>query len=237
MSAEERFFGELYLRSTRPFLSDSITAAEQVFLRDQLEGSGPVLDLGCGHGRHLAGRGGLEVIGVDGDPLSLAEARALAPVARADLRRLPFRAGAFGGAWCWYNTLGTFEDGEVPPLLAGLARCLRPGGRLIIQGSHPQRAMSQPEAGYEGPLADGAQLVEKARYSPERRRDEIRRSLTLPDGRVMAASFFIRYYDLDEWRLLLAQAGFELQWWMGGIDGSPLSETSTDVIVGAQKRG
>lgn len=231
------FFGELYLRSTRPFLSEGITAREQAFLRDQLGEAGPVLDLGCGHGRHLAGRGALEVIGVDGDPLSLGEAKAFAPVARADLRALPFRAAAFGGAWCWYNTLGTFEEAELPPLLRDLARCMRPGGRLVIQGSHPQRAIDQPEAGYDGPLADGSHLLEKARYSKERHRDEIRRTLTLPDGRVMAASFFIRYYDLDEWRLLLAQAGFEVQWWMGDIEGSPLEATSADVIVGAQKRG
>lgn len=231
------FFGELYLRSTRPFLSEGITAREQAFLREQLGEAGPVLDLGCGHGRHLAGRGSLEVVGVDGDPLSLDEAKAFAPVARADLRALPFRDGAFGAAWCWYNTLGTFDEAELPRLLAGLARCVRPGGRLLLQGSHPQRAIEQPVAGYDGPLADGSHLKEEARYSPERRRDEIRRSLTLPGGRVMAASFFIRYYDLDEWRLLLAQAGFEVQWWMGGIDGSPLEVTSPDVIVGAQKRG
>jgi SAM-dependent methyltransferase len=236
MSAEG-FFGELYLRSTRPFLSEGITAAECAFLREQLGDEPPVLDLGCGHGRHLAGRGAVDVIGVDGDPLSLLEAKTHAPVARGRLEALPFRDGAFGAAWCWYNTLGTFEDDVVPRLLREVARCLRPGGRFVIQGSNPQRAIDEPEAGYDGPLADGSHLVETARYNPERRRDELRRTLTLPDGRVMAASFFIRYYDLDEWRLLLAQAGLEVRWWQGGIDGSPLGPTSADVIVGAQKRG
>ena len=52
----------------------------------------------------------------------------------------------------------------------------------------------------------------------------------------MEAPFFIRYYDLEEWRSLLSGAGFEAKWWVGGLDGAPLNEASTDVIVGAKRR-
>lgn len=226
------FFGELYLRSTRPFLSDVVTEAEARFLKTNLP-AGRLLDLGCGHGRHLQH---VPAFGIDRDPLSLDEARAFGPVARADFRAIPFRDRAFDGAWCWYNSLGTFEDDQVPLILRELGRCVGPGGSLVIQGSHLERAIAQPEAGFDGPLPDGSHLKERAVFDPAKRRDEIHRHLTLPDGRVMEAPFFIRYYDLDEWRGLLSQAGFDLQWSVGGLDGAPLDASSTDVIVGAKRR-
>ncbi len=226
------FFGELYLRSTRPFLSAQVTQAEASFLRRYLRG-GRTLDVGCGHGRHLEELGGF---GVDRDTLSLREARQFGGVARADFSALPFRTGAFDGAWCWYNSLGTLEDAEVPRVLAEVARCLRPGSPFVIQGSHIGRAMAQPEAGYDGSLGQGDHLVETARFDAVRRRDDIHRKLLLADGRVLEADFFIRYYDLDEWRGLLSEAGFETRWSVGALDGSSLDESSTDVIVGAERR-
>lgn len=225
-------FGELYLRSTRPFLSDLVTQAEGNFLRTNLP-AGRLLDLGCGHGRHLAQ---VPAFGVDRDPLSLAEARAVGPVVRADFRALPWRTGAFAGAWCWYNSLGTFEDEDVPVILKELARCIAPGGLFIVQCSHIDRAIAQPDAGYDGPLPDGSHLVETAHFDPQKRRDEIHRELRLPDGAVMRAPFFIRYFDLDEWRSLLSAAGFEVSWWVGGLDGAPLEAPATDLIVGAKRR-
>ncbi len=226
------FFGELYLRSTRPFLSSTVTRAEGDFLRAHLK-SRQTLDLGCGHGRHLAETGGF---GVDRDRLSLIEAKAHGGVARADFSALPFRGGAFDGAWCWYNSLGTFEDAAVPPVLAEVARVLRPGSMFIIQGSHIARALAQPEAGFDGPIGEGDHLTETARFDPVRRRDEIHRALRTSDGRVLEADFFIRYYDLDEWRGLLAEAGFHVRWSVGALDGTPLDDSSTDVIVGAERR-
>ncbi len=226
------FFGELYLRSTRPFLSDAVTEAEARFLKTNLP-QGRLLDLGCGHGRHMQH---VPAYGIDRDPLSLVEAKSFGPVLRGDFRQLPYRDRVFDGAWCWYNSMGTFEDDQVPLILAELGRCVVPGGTLIIQGSHLDRALAQPEAGYDGPLPDGSHLKERAVFSPERRRDELHRALTLPDGRVMEAPFFIRYYDLEEWRALLRVAGFDVQWSVGGIDGAPLDEASTDVIVGAKRR-
>jgi SAM-dependent methyltransferase len=229
------FFGELYLRSTLPFLTDELTAAEVAFLEARLPTGVRVLDLGCGHGRHL--RAFPSAIGVDLDPPSLAEARLHGPVARADLGALPFRAGAFGAAYAWYNTLVTFEPEQTRHLLREAARCLQVGACLIVQGSHPGRAIEHPHALWDGPLSNGCYLHEETVFSFERRRDEISRRLTLPDGRIMAASFFIHYYDLDGWRALLAQAGLEVVWACGGVDGSPLRDGSNDVILGALKRG
>jgi SAM-dependent methyltransferase len=237
------FFGELYLRSTRPFLPEHVSDAEGDYLAARFtEGraTGLLLDLGCGHGRHLsrlASRLPGRLVGVDFDALSLTEAKTAAPVARGDFFHLPFRADAFGGAFCWYNTLGTFADEALPVALRELARCVRAGGWVIVHGTPPHAAQWQPEASYDGKLPDGSHLVEQVRFDPARRRDQLTRHLTLADGRFMAASFFIRYYAVSEWEALFDAAGFEVRWVHGAVDGSALTDASVDQIVGAQKRG
>ena len=53
---------------------------------------------------------------------------------------------------------------------------------------------------------------------------------------LLEADFFIRYYELDEWRALLGEVGFDVDWAVGGLDGAALNKSSTDEIVGAKRR-
>ncbi|MFE9959551.1 class I SAM-dependent methyltransferase [Micromonospora sp. NPDC005299] len=95
---------------------------------------GPLLDLGCGPGRDLtfwADRGATPV-GLDLSAGMLREARrrVAVPLVQADLLRLPFRAGAFGGAWCSAALLH-LPKAAAPAALAGVRRVLRPGAPLL----------------------------------------------------------------------------------------------------------
>src|SRR5207302_11341326 len=56
------------------------------------------------------------------------------------------------------------------------------------------------------------------------------RKLSLPDGRVLSAKFFIRYHPLPELTALLASCGFALRFIHGDALGSPLSSKSVDLI-------
>ena len=235
------FYGELYLRSTRPFLAPKVTDAEVDYLHAHLKLArrpGVTLDLGCGQGRHLGPlrTRGNAVVGVDFDPLSLAEARPKAPVVRGDFFRLPFRDGALAGAYAWYNTVFSIEDQRQLPLFKELSRCLKPGGLLVLQGTARAQAEREPVAQFDGLLPDGSRLVEKCRFDEATGHDHVSRELTLPDGRVMSASFFIRYYAIDELSALLEQADFEVLWVHGALDGSPPTPESQDQIVGVEKR-
>ncbi|PWB69808.1 MAG: hypothetical protein C3F15_14640 [Holophagae bacterium] len=99
-----------------------------------LTGAGPgqlILDAGCGDGEVaglLLGRGA-RVVAVD---LALAMADAArgrgAHAVRADMRSLPLRGG-FDEVTC----IGSSEFvADLPGLAAELARCLRPGGSLVL---------------------------------------------------------------------------------------------------------
>ena len=236
------FFGELYLRSTRPLLSDEVTAREVAYLRRSFEGltvPGPVVDLGCGHGRHAAplnARGPLagRVLGLELDALSLQERLPGFAVVRADLRSLPFCSGSLAGAYAWYSTLFVFSDAEHRELLGDVARCLRPGGRLVLQTVPWERLVAQPEASFAVTLPDGGQLSERSRFDAVRGRDVGSRELKLPDGRVLSGQYAIRYYPLTDLTRLLESVGFSIRWVHGGLEGERPSDTSTDLIVGAE---
>ncbi|WP_323394879.1 class I SAM-dependent methyltransferase [Myxococcus guangdongensis] len=238
------FFGELYLRSTLPFLSESVTAREADYLARvfaDVPGPEPVVDLGCGHGRHaarlqasgpLAGR----VIGLERDALSLAMRRPGFPVVRGDLRALPFREGSLAGAYAWYSTLFAFTDEEHVHILRQVARALRRGGLLVFHTVPHERLAASPGAAFQRTLPDGGVLAEESRFDVATGRDEGRRTLTLRDGRVLSASYAIRYYPLAELTALLESTGFSISWVHGGLDGEPLTRLSADLIVGAVLR-
>lgn len=238
------FFGELYLRSTLPFLSEEVTEREVACLARAFQGlavPGPVVDLGCGHGRHasrlnttgpLKGR----VVGLELDPLSLAEREPNFPAVRGDLRALPFRSGTLAGAYAWYSTLFAFTDAEHEQVLREVARCLRPGGLLVFQTVPWERLVAQPSAAFQRALPDGSVLEEESHFDAATGRDTGRRRLRLPGGRVLSGTYAIRYYPLAELTQLLEATGLAIRWVYGGLEGEPPSSDSTDLIVGAELR-
>jgi SAM-dependent methyltransferase len=238
------FFGELYLRSTRPFLSPEVTTREVAYLERCFSGltlPGPVVDLGCGHGRHaaplntsgaLAGR----VVGLELDPYSLAHRAPGFPAVRGDLRALPFQTGSLAGAYAWYSTLFAFSDVEHRVILQEVTRCLRPGALLVFQTVPYERLSKQPSAAFQHTLPDGSLLEEQSHFDPDTGRDHGRRRLTLPDGRVLSGVYAIRYYPLADLIQLLESTGLSVKWTHGSLEGEPLSSASTDLIVGAELR-
>lgn len=123
-----------------PFGPD--TAAEHALAREWLGLTGrppaTVLDVACGPGnvtRALAegvSRSGL-VVGLDASETMLAQAvdapRDTTAYVRGDAVHLPFRDGVFD-AVCCFGALYLFDDPWTA--LDGMARVLKPGGRLII---------------------------------------------------------------------------------------------------------
>ena len=125
------------------YADSAFLAAQLAFLERAFEGrSGPLLDAGCGTGRHLVPlcRRGHHVVGADISPAMLGVARASlietgldGSLVRGDLRSLPF-GPVFGGIFCLDSPLALIlEEDELAAALAALQRSLRPDGLLIAE--------------------------------------------------------------------------------------------------------
>jgi SAM-dependent methyltransferase len=128
-----------------------------VALADAGELSGRIADLGCGTGENalfLASRG-FEVVGLDAAPTAIERARAKAAdrglvatfvVGDAlDLALLDPRGGEGFDAVLDCGLFHTFGDAERKRYVRGLARLLRPGGRMFLL------CFSDEEPGTAGP--------------------------------------------------------------------------------------
>jgi SAM-dependent methyltransferase len=209
---------DLYLATAADLLTPRLTALEADRIAGLLElgARDRGLDLGCGHGRHalaLAGRVGW-CCGLERWPGPLRRAGDAPPgVAwlRADLRAPPFRAGVFDAAWSWYASLFMWGEEANRVALAGVARLLRSGGRLLIQHANPLALARQPRAVARHTLAGGGRVEEVSEFDAEAGVDRSTRRLVRPDGSVLEGTARLRYYSPAEWEPLARGAGLRLR--------------------------
>ena len=120
-----RRFDADYLEATRRGMwADSREALADL----DLAGRERILDVGCGTGeltRVLGEESGADVVGADVDPALLSAASAVAPVARAEATRLPFRAGAFDLVVCQALLI------NLPDPVAALREFARVSGEFV----------------------------------------------------------------------------------------------------------
>lgn len=163
-----------------------------------------VLDVGCGTGRHAheLARRGIDVHGVDISERFVELARAVdaapgrATFERVDARRLGFDA-EFDAVVCLCQ--GAFgmmtADGDDAAVVAGMARALRPGGRLALTAFNAYFAVR---------YHDEASFDAGAGVSHER--TEIRNEA----GDVREVSLWTGCYTPRELRLLLGAHGLDV---------------------------
>jgi malonyl-CoA O-methyltransferase len=124
----------------------------------------PVLDLGCGTGRHtlaLAGAGA-KVTALDECPEMLERARAKLDghdvqwVVHSLPGPLPFAAGTFALA-----VLGLVAEhiADLDTLLREVARVMRPGGRCLLSALHPERTAQGQRARFIVPATGQRQPI------------------------------------------------------------------------------
>jgi len=233
LSQEDR----LFLETTRRFAPQKL-AREDVLAALRLAGiepGKPVVDLGCGYGRHLREllQWGHRVIGIDRSALLLGEARLEAPGATlllGDLRALPLHAGSMAAAFCFYSSmfLGTDEDAAFA--LTEAARVLRPGGSLVLTTDNPLRLAARPVAHFEEDVPGLGHVVEESSFDAGKAVDTVHKSLRTPSGEHLHATFTIRYYAPDELAGLAAAAGLTFL-----RTDEPLTETTPQLIALLEK--
>ena len=172
-----------------------------------------VLDVGCGPGRHAyeLARRGITVHGIDISQRFVDLARDGAPdgatFERLDARDLQFD-GEFDAAICLCQ--GAFglmtAGGDDARVLSGIARALRPGGRLALSAFNAYFAVRHFD-GTDG--ADGTAVSFDADTGVNHERTEVRDE----SGRPLTVDLWTGCYTPRELRLLCAASGLGARLW------------------------
>ena len=201
---------------------------------------GPVLDLGCGYGRHLFAlrEHGLRAFGLDRSRalLRAADARLRPYLTRGDFRALPLRDGSFGAVVMMFSSFGYFDDEENARTLQEVARVCRAGGWVILDGMNPARVRIGlvPESHTRrGQL----ELHERRSLSSDGRRVIKEVLARASDGSERRWREDVRLYEPAELAALLERAGLAKARVEGDFDGRAWTADAPRAIVWARRSG
>jgi SAM-dependent methyltransferase len=130
--ADHEFHERLGVTDAPPVLSARVKADMMRRMLEPASGE-PILDLGCGAGKMAlyAGAHGAQAAGVDLAPFFLQRAAATVELVLGDLRRLPFRQGAYPRAYS-LDVLEHLDEPGVTEVLREARRAIGPSGRLFV---------------------------------------------------------------------------------------------------------
>jgi len=202
--------------------------------------AGRVLDLGCGHGRHLLAlrERGLDAYGLDRSAALLRRAAGFEPLrgrlVRGDFRHLPYRPASFGAVLMLFSSFGYFDERDNARVLEELARVSAPGALLVLDLMNAGRVRSQlvPESLTR---RDGLELHERRHLTPDGRRVVKQVLLRGMDGRERRWHEDVRLFEPEEIDGLLRAAGLEPESREGDFHGRPFDEQAPRQLVRARR--
>jgi SAM-dependent methyltransferase len=196
--------------------------------------SGPVLDLGCGNGRHLAElrRINPKAFGLDLSQhlLGLASPALRGSLIRGDMRHLPLRKESLSGVCLWFTPFGYFSDAQNRGLLCSLRRLLKPGGVLLLDflNAHQIRRSLVEED-----LVEGPELRVESRRSIEGNRLVKRMRIErLETGAVREVTESVQLYRPGELCRMAGECGLSLFQERGGYDGAAFDREASPRWIG-----
>jgi SAM-dependent methyltransferase len=240
---DENFWRELYpYMFTERHLAAAPEQVEQVLALVQ-RGSGAVLDLCCGPGRHAVelARRGFRVTGVDRSPFLLGKARERAAGAgvtvewiEEDMRRFR-RPSAFDLACSMYTSFGYFaEEEDDLRVLRNVHESLGPGGSFLIDVISKERVARNWQNALCTDFEDGAVVVQRPKVRDDWRRIE-NEWILIKDGRARSYRFEHTIYSGRELSDRLLQAGFAEVRLCGDLQGAAYGLDAPRLIAVARK--
>ena len=214
--------------------------AEVVSRLLSLEPGTRVLDVPCGEGR-ISGRLarlGCDVTGIDESERMVALARERYPkvtFGRGDMRALPYEH-EFDAVLNWFTSFGYFDSQTNDAVLAGFARALRPGGRLLLEMHNPWRvrrlvALAGGSSSYVVERGDDL-LIDRNTYDTDAGRSRTERFI-VRDGRVRKLEFSLEQVPAPRLVKRLRRAGFG-EASLFGQGGAPFEAEGRRLIVVAR---
>jgi len=227
----QEWFGEEYLElySHR----DEQEARRQVafFARQCGAIARPVLDLACGMGRHVQELQtlGYHAIGCD---LSYVLLRTgireygPMPVARADMRTLPFCDAVFGGLVNFFTSFGYFEtDEENLQVVREMARVLARDAPFLFDYLNMHRELEKLVHRETCETPSGPVKIERWFDSSVR---SFNKRITIGERRYLER---VRGYDLDEISAMFNACNLKIRDAFGSFDGDPFTSDSPRLIL------
>ncbi len=201
----------------------------------------PVLDLGCGDGRHLRriGELGGVAFGLDLSEhlLALADRRPQhPPLLRGDMRQLPLGSATLDSVLSLFTAFGYFGPlQDNAPVVAEVSRVLAAGGHWFLDYLDAGRVLAeleaQPVSRRERRLG-GVLAVETRRLSPDRRQVCKDVSLELEPGREpLRYTEEVALFTLEEMDALAAAHGLIRVADAGSYDGAALGQGDRWILV------
>lgn len=201
----------------------------------------PVLDLGCGEGRHLQPLRdrGLPAVGLDLSADLLTRARRQhrdLPLVRGDMRALPFSTEGFGAILNLFTAFGYFGPlAANAPVVAEIARCLCRGGHWFLDYLDADRVREelsgQPVRPRERRLGS-VKVVETRRLTP--RRDQVCKDVVMtlePGAPPLEYTEEVALFTLEEIDEVAAAHGLQRVAGAGDYDGGPLGQGDRWLLV------
>ena len=207
-----------------------------------LRTSDRILDLCCGHARHMQmlRERGYNVVGVDlsRDQLDVARSRRetfeiTLPVTRADVRMLPL-GSSFDVVISMNGSFGYFSEAGNERHLAEASRVLCSGGACVLDQQNPALLVELPPKREIRDPETGTSVIEEFEIDRAARRIHARKLLHFGEE-VRECLFSIRVYSLEEVRALLARVGLHVVKTFGDYDLSGYRTDSDRMIVVAAK--
>lgn len=235
MTWYQEWFGEEYLELYS--YRDESEAKEQVaFFRSHVGMlRGRVLDLACGTGRHMTElhAAGYDAVGCDLSYTLLRNGMneyGSMPVARADMRSLPFFTDSFAGLVNFFTSFGYFAtEQENITVVREMARVLDQGAAFLFDYLNVHRELDKlvQRERRETPLGEVA--IERW-FDPSDR--SFNKRITIGERRYLER---VRGYDLDEIALMFTSCNLMIRAAYGDFHGSRYERGSPRLILVGSK--
>jgi SAM-dependent methyltransferase len=233
----QEWFGEEYLELYS--YRDEAEARLQVgFFRQQFgHVAGPLLDLACGSGRHIQElqTAGYHAVGCDLSYTLLRNGETEygpMPLARADMRQLPFCSGSFAGLVNFFTSFGYFSSEEENQLVVTeMARVLAKDAVFLFDYLNVHRELEKLVRRESKETPRGVVTIERWFDASDR---SFNKRITIGQRRYLER---VRGYDLDEISMMFTSAGLSIRAAFGDFDGASFDDASPRLIlVGSKNR-
>jgi SAM-dependent methyltransferase len=246
MPPSKSTYSGLLQEALRRAKSPDQTQREANYIETLLDVTAPahLLDVPCGEGRlalALAARR-YRVTGIDNSPEMLARARQSAAdsglaerftAEQRDMRDLPWR-DTFDGAYCFWESIGYFDDDGNRAHLSAVAAALKSGARFVFD-THLIETMLPSIHRREWRRVDDDVLVMEAHEYDHTTSILTRRWIVVKDGQTEESAQPIRLYTYRELVALVKSAGFASVEDYGWLNLLPFTLASPRLVLVAQK--